>query len=147
FGGFVDGYGSDTTRTVSVGDAPEGFDQVYAAVHRAQQGASQAVRPGVPCEEIDRVARTVIEEAGFGEQFIHRTGHGIGLTTHEPPYLVTGNRQPLVPGMCFSIEPGIYLPGRFGVRIEDIVGVTEDGARRFNVSTRELQTVGCARRG
>jgi D-alanyl-D-alanine dipeptidase len=141
FGGFVDGYGSDTTRTVVVGEPPGGFDEVYAAVHRAQQAAFEAVRPGVPCEEIDRAARTVIEEAGFGERFIHRTGHGIGLTTHEPPYLVTGNREPLAPGMCFSIEPGIYLPDRFGVRIEDIVAVTENGARRFNLSTRELQTV------
>ena len=99
------------------------------------------MRPGVECQEIDRVARRVITEGGYGEYFIHRVGHGIGTTTHEPPYLVEGERQPLVPGMCFSIEPGIYLPNRFGVRIEDIVTVTEDGARRFNNTTHDLQPV------
>jgi Xaa-Pro aminopeptidase len=95
----------------------------------------------VSCQEIDRVARRVIAEAGYGEWFIHRTGHGIGVTTHEPPYLVEGEEQPLVPGMCFSIEPGVYLPQRFGVRIEDIVTVTEDGGRRLNNTSHELLTV------
>ena len=129
FGGLRDGYGSDTTRTVSVGEPSEEVRTVYEIVRRAQQAAFEAVRPGVSCEEIDRVARRVISDAGYGEYFIHRVGHGIGLSTHEPPYLVEGEQQPLVPGMCFSIEPGIYLPGRFGVRIEDIVTVTEDGGR------------------
>ena len=87
------------------------------------------------------MARTVIETAGYGEHFVHRTGHGIGVTTHEPPYLVTGEEAPLVPGMCFSIEPGIYLPGRFGVRIEDIVTCTEDGGRRLNNTSRKLALV------
>ena len=103
--------------------------------------AFEAVRPGVACQEIDRAARRVITEAGYGEHFIHRTGHGIGVTTHEPPYMVEGEEQPLVPGMCFSIEPGIYLAGRFGVRIEDIVTVTEDGGRRLNNTDHGLAVV------
>ncbi len=94
------------------------------------------------CQEIDRTARRVIADAGYGEQFIHRTGHGIGVTTHEPPYIVEGEEQPLVPGMCFSIEPGIYLAGRFGVRIEDIVTVTRDGGRRLNTTGHDLRVVG-----
>jgi D-alanyl-D-alanine dipeptidase len=110
-------------------------------VAQAQQAAFEAVRPGVECQEIDRVARRVITEAGYGEYFIHRVGHGIGVTTHEPPYMVEGETRRLVPGMCFSIEPGIYLPGRFGVRIEDIVTVTEDGGRRLNNTSRELRVV------
>lgn len=130
FGGLKDGYGSDTTRTVHVGtDVPAEVRTVHDVVRQAQQTAFEAVRPGVTCQEIDRIARRVITEAGYGEYFIHRTGHGIGITTHEPPYLVEGEEQPLVPGMCFSIEPGVYLPGRFGVRIEDIVTVTDQGGR------------------
>ncbi len=141
FGGLRDGYGSDITRTVSVGEPDAEFVTVYETVRAAQQAAFEAVRPGVPCEEVDRVARRVISDAGFGEFFVHRVGHGIGVTTHEPPYLVEGEKQALTPGMCFSIEPGIYLPGRFGVRIEDIVTVTADGGRRLNHSTRDLQVV------
>ena len=141
FGGLRDGYGSDTTRTVHVGQPTDEVRRVYELVQAAQQAAFEAVRPGVECQEIDRVARRVITDGGYGEYFIHRVGHGIGTTTHEPPYLVEGERQALVPGMCFSIEPGIYLPGRFGVRIEDIVTVTEDGARRFNNTTHDLQPV------
>ncbi|WP_329564907.1 aminopeptidase P family protein [Kitasatospora sp. NBC_01266] len=142
FGGLKDGYGSDTTRTVHVGPSvPDEVREVHEVVRRAQQAAFEAVRPGVACQEIDRVARRVITEAGYGEYFIHRTGHGIGTTTHEPPYLIEGEELPLVPGMCFSIEPGIYLPGRFGVRIEDIVTVTGTGGERFNTTSRELATV------
>ncbi|MFE0460263.1 aminopeptidase P family protein [Kitasatospora sp. NPDC058965] len=142
FGGLKHGYGSDTTRTVHVGaDVPEEVRTVHEVVRRAQQAAFEAVRPGVACQEIDRVARAVITEAGYGEYFIHRTGHGIGVTTHEPPYMVEGEEQPLVPGMCFSIEPGIYLPGRFGVRIEDIVTVTETGGWRFNSTPHDLAVV------
>jgi Xaa-Pro aminopeptidase len=141
FGGLCDGYGSDTTRTVCVGEPSGDVRTVYEVVRQAQQAAFEAVRPGVPCQEIDRVARQVIADAGYGEYFVHRVGHGIGLSTHEPPYMVEGEQQPLVPGMCFSIEPGIYLPGRFGVRIEDIVTVTEDGGRRLNNTTRDLQVV------
>jgi Xaa-Pro aminopeptidase len=141
FGGLKDGYGSDTSRTVHVGEPTDEERRVHEVVRHAQQAGFDAVRPGVACQEIDRAARRVIEEAGFGERFIHRTGHGIGLTTHEPPYMVEGEEQMLEPGMCFSIEPGIYLPDRFGVRIEDIVTVTADGGRRLNDTRRELQIV------
>jgi Xaa-Pro aminopeptidase len=120
---------------------PDGFEQAYAAVQEAQAAAVDAVRPGLEAQEIDRVARTIIDAAGFGERFIHRTGHGIGLELHEPPYMVEGDRTVLEPGMTFSVEPGIYLEGRFGIRIEDIVAVTSDGVERLNRSTRELQIV------
>ncbi|HEY7596755.1 MAG TPA: aminopeptidase P family protein [Actinophytocola sp.] len=141
FGGLMNGYGSDTTRTVCVGEPSAEIQRVHDVVRAAQQAAFDAVRPGVPCAEIDRVARAVITEAGYGDRFIHRTGHGIGVTTHEPPYLVEGEKQPLEPGMCFSIEPGVYLPGRFGVRIEDIVTVTEDGGYRLNNTDHGLRVV------
>ncbi|HEX6257177.1 MAG TPA: M24 family metallopeptidase [Euzebyales bacterium] len=136
------GYGSDTSRAVTVGEPTDEVRSVHDIVRRAQQTAFEAVRPGVSCQEIDRTARRVIADAGYGEQFIHRTGHGIGVTTHEPPYIVEGEEQPLVPGMCFSIEPGIYLAGRFGVRIEDIVTVTRDGGRRLNTTSHDLRVVG-----
>jgi D-alanyl-D-alanine dipeptidase len=141
FGGLLHGYHSDTTRTVHVGEPTEREREVHAIVQEAQQAAFDAVRPGVECQEIDRVAREVIADAGYGEYFIHRTGHGIGLSTHEPPYIVEGETHPLEPGMCFSIEPGIYLPDKFGVRIEDIVTVTEDGGRRLNTTPHELKIV------
>ena len=141
FGGLLDGYGSDTTRTVTVGEPSDEVREIHDIVRRAQEAAFEAVRPGIPCQEIDWVARQVIRDAGYGEYFIHRTGHGIGVTTHEPPYMVAGEHQPLVQGMCFSIEPGIYLPGKFGVRIEDIVTVTESGGRRFNNTDRDLAVV------
>ncbi|MFG2193400.1 M24 family metallopeptidase [Streptomyces sp. NPDC048639] len=141
FGGLKHGYGSDTSRTVHVGEPTSEEQAVHDVVRQAQQAAFEAVRPGIACQEVDRVARAVITGAGYGDRFIHRTGHGIGVTTHEPPYMVEGEEQPLVPGMCFSIEPGIYLPGRFGVRIEDIVTVTEDGGRRLNNTARELAVV------
>ncbi|WP_330259962.1 aminopeptidase P family protein [Streptomyces murinus] len=141
FGGLKDGYGSDTTRTVHVGEPTEEERRVHDTVREAQEAGYQAVRPGVACQEVDRAARKVITDAGYGEYFIHRTGHGIGVTTHEPPYMIEGEELPLVPGMCFSVEPGIYLPGRFGVRIEDIVTVTEDGGRRLNNTGREMVTV------
>ncbi|MFF7964872.1 aminopeptidase P family protein [Streptomyces sp. NPDC007903] len=141
FGGLKDGYGSDTTRTVHVGEPTEEERRVHDVVRAAQEAGFRAVRPGATCQDVDRAARAVIEDAGYGPYFIHRTGHGIGVTTHEPPYMIEGEEQPLVPGMCFSIEPGIYLPGRFGVRIEDIVTVTEDGGRRLNNTTREMVVV------
>jgi Xaa-Pro aminopeptidase len=141
FGGELAGYLSDTTRTVVVTELPDGFEQAYAAVQEAQAAAVDAVRPGLEAQEIDRAARTIIDAAGFGERFIHRTGHGIGLELHEPPYMVEGDRTVLEPGMTFSVEPGVYLEGRFGIRIEDIVAVTNDGVERLNRSTRELQIV------
>ncbi|GAA4101084.1 Xaa-Pro aminopeptidase [Nonomuraea soli] len=116
-----------------VGSGPNGANPHHEAGERTIAEGDTVV--------LDRVARRVITDAGYGEYFIHRVGHGIGLTTHEPPYRGEGETQELVPGMCFSIEPGIYLPGRFGVRIEDIVTVTEDGGRRFNNTPHELRTV------
>ncbi|MEU1126693.1 aminopeptidase P family protein, partial [Streptomyces sp. NPDC005899] len=141
FGGLKHGYGSDTSRTVHVGEPTAEEQRVHDVVREAQEAGCRAVRPGAACQEIDRAARAVITGFGYGERFIHRTGHGIGVTTHEPPYMIEGEEQPLVPGMCFSVEPGIYLPGRFGVRIEDIVTVTEDGGRRLNTTARELAVV------
>ncbi|MEU3281216.1 aminopeptidase P family protein [Streptomyces antibioticus] len=141
FGGLKDGYGSDTSRTVHVGEPTGEERRVHDLVREAQEAGFRAVRPGVACQEVDRAARAVITDAGYGEYFIHRTGHGIGVTTHEPPYMIEGEERPLVPGMCFSVEPGVYLPGRFGVRIEDIVTVTEDGGRRLNHTTRGMVLV------
>jgi Xaa-Pro aminopeptidase len=139
FGGRMDGYCSDMTRTVTIGDPSDPqVREVHAIVADAQQRAFEAVRPGVPAQDVDRAARRVIEEGGYGHAFFHRTGHGIGLDTHENPYTVEGNEELLEPGMCFSIEPGIYLAGRFGVRIEDIVVVTEDGARCLHEAPRDL---------
>jgi len=142
FGGRVGGYCSDITRTVSVGNPGGEVREVHEIVHLAQEAGFRAVAPGVPAEDVDRAAREVIEEAGYGDAFVHRTGHGIGLEEHEPPYIVEGNREPLDVGMCFSIEPGIYLAGRFGVRIEDIVAITEDGVVRLNHAPRDLTVVG-----
>ncbi|HYZ11537.1 MAG TPA: Xaa-Pro peptidase family protein [Actinomycetota bacterium] len=141
FGGRTDGYCSDVTRTVAVGEPPRGLPHVHEVVLEAQEEAFRTVAPDVPAQEVDRAARRVIERAGYGELFMHRTGHGIGLEEHEWPYIVEGNDEPLRPGMCFSIEPGIYLPGEFGVRIEDIVMVTGTGAQRLNHVARELQVV------
>ncbi|MBB4683590.1 M24 family metallopeptidase [Amycolatopsis jiangsuensis] len=138
-GPVAEGYNSDSTRTYAVGE-PRDADVAgtYGVLQRAQQAAVDAVRPGVPAESIDAAAREVIEDAGFGEYFIHRTGHGIGLDVHEEPYIVAGNGLPLEPGMAFSIEPGIYQPGRWGARIEDIVVVTESGVEAVNTRPHEL---------
>jgi Xaa-Pro aminopeptidase len=141
FGGLMHGYGSDTSRTVCVGEPTALIREVHEVVRQAQQAGVDAVRPGVACQEVDRAARKVITDAGYGERFIHRTGHGIGTTTHEPPYMIEGEEQPMVPGMCFSVEPGVYLAGKFGVRIEDIVTVAEDGGVRLNNTQRDLRIV------
>jgi Xaa-Pro aminopeptidase len=146
-GGVLGGYGSDITRTIWVtgGDPARGphpdFLRLYEVLRDAQAAATAAVRPGVSCELIDAVARDRITAAGFGAQFIHRTGHGIGLEGHEDPYLVAGNAELLGAGMAFSVEPGIYLEGRFGARIEDIVVCAPDGPVVLNELTRELMVV------
>ena len=141
FGGVLDGYQADITRTVHVGTPDSRFIEVYESVVRAQEAAVVSSRPGQTAGQVDRTARTLIDDAGFGQYFIHRTGHGLGLDTHEEPYLVPDNELPLQPGMTFSVEPGIYIPGRFGVRIEDTVAVMDGGPQRFNHATRELQIV------
>ena len=141
-GGSVAGYKSDTTRTFVVGEPTPDQREVHEVVLNANTAGRRAVAAGVACSEVDRAARTVIENAGYGEYFIHRTGHGIGLEVHEEPYLVEGNDSPLQTGMAFSVEPGIYLQGRFGVRIEDIVVCGEDGADELNNSPRTLIEVG-----
>jgi Xaa-Pro aminopeptidase len=140
-GGDVDGYYSDTTRTVVVGEASSELREIHAIVREAHAAAVEAIAPGVEIRSVDRAARAVIEAAGFGASFIHRTGHGIGLEVHEPPYVSEADATLLVPGMTFSVEPGVYLPGRFGVRIEDIVAVTALGAEMVNRTSRELRSV------
>lgn len=135
-GGTLAAYCSDCTRNYVIGAAPEGYDQAHAAVAAAQKAACDAVRPGVSAASVDAAARDVIGDAGYGAYFVHRTGHGIGLEEHEDPYIVAGNETLLEPGMAFSIEPGVYLPRRFGIRIEDIVVVTEDGCERLNTLDR-----------
>jgi Xaa-Pro aminopeptidase len=146
-GGPLGGYGSDITRTIWVtgGDATCGPDdeflRLYAVLRAAQAEATHAVRPGVPAERVDLVARELISAAGHGAHFIHRTGHGIGLEGHEDPYIVAGNAEPLRPGMAFSVEPGIYLEGRYGARIEDIVVCGDDGPVVLNEAPRELLVV------
>ncbi|GAA2480544.1 Xaa-Pro peptidase family protein [Terrabacter carboxydivorans] len=133
------GYNSDSTRTYAVG-APREPDvaTAYAALQAAQQASVESVRPGVTCQDVDRAGRDVLAEAGLAEHFIHRTGHGIGLDVHEEPYVIAGNDLPLEPGMTFSIEPGVYLAGRWGARIEDIVAVTDDGVERLNTRPTDL---------
>ena len=146
-GGTLAGYGSDITRTLWVtgGDPANGPDEaflhLFAVLRAAQSRATAAVRPGVPAEEIDATARRIIAAEGYGEQFIHRTGHGIGLEGHEEPYLVAGNAEPLRPGMAFSIEPGIYLEGRYGARLEDIVVCGKDGPIVLNRAPLDLYVV------
>jgi Xaa-Pro aminopeptidase len=142
FGGRMAGYCSDTTRTFVVGEPDPEIVRVHRVVEEAQLAGREAAAAGVEARQVDRVARDVIEGAGYGRFFIHRLGHGIGLETHEPPYLVAGNDQELEPGMAFSVEPGVYLPGRFGVRIEDICVIEEDGtAVSLNDAPRGLLPV------
>jgi len=143
FGGAMRGYRSDLTRTVHVGKTAGREEQkVHDVVRRAQEAGYAAARKNASAEAVDAAARRVIDDAGYGDRFIHRTGHGIGLDGHEHPYLVRGNREPLEPGMAFSIEPGIYIPGRFGVRIEDIAVIDADGsARPLNQADHAFATV------
>jgi Xaa-Pro aminopeptidase len=140
----ADGYCSDSTRTYVVGslaDAPDDFGPYYRVLREAQETSCAAVAPGVSCEAVDAAARDLIAAAGYGDFFVHRTGHGIGLEEHEEPYIVAGNSLPLRPGMAFSIEPGIYLPGRHGARIEDIVVCTDTGVDLLNRTPRDLVVV------
>ncbi len=132
FGCDLNGYKSDITRTVAIGEASVKSQEVYRVVYQAHMAARRTINPGTSGAEIDLAARTVITEAGYGPQFFHRTGHGIGLRGHEDPYIVSTNQNPILPGNCFSIEPGIYLPGEFGVRIENIVTVTDNGYISLN---------------
>jgi Xaa-Pro aminopeptidase len=141
FGGSMHHYCSDITRLFVVGEPSSEVRDTYAVLAGAQEQAVRAARVGTPCEEVDATARRIIADAGFGDRFIHRTGHGIGVETHEEPYIVAGNTAPLAPGNAFSVEPGIYLPGRFGLRVEDIVVATPDGPERLNQAPRDLAVV------
>ncbi len=134
------GYCSDCTRTYAIGEPPPELAAYYQVLRDAQEAACAAVRPGITAEAVDAAAREPITAAGYGDYFVHRTGHGIGLETHEDPYIVAGNTEPLKAGNAFSVEPGIY-PGAHGARIEDIVVCTPDGGQRLNNVTRELVTV------
>jgi len=144
FGGTMAGYCSDTTRCVFTGDvataAPD-VAEAYEVLHRAQAAGVAAGVIGTTCEDVDRAARQVIDDAGYGEYFIHRTGHGIGLEEHEDPYIVEGNHRPLEAGHAYSVEPGIYVPGKWGMRLEDIVVATDAGPRRLNNSDHTLACV------
>lgn len=142
FGGTYKGYCSDTTRTISIGSATEEMKKVYNIVKEAQEIGVKTARPGIKAKEIDKAVRDYITERGYGEYFTHRTGHGLGLEVHEEPYISSLGETILKPGMVFSIEPGIYIEGKFGVRIEDIVVVTEDGCERLNNHPRELAEIG-----
>lgn len=142
WGAVVEGYRSDITRTFVIGQAAPEFQRVHDAVLAANQSGRLAARPGIPAQDVDRHARRAIVAAGYGSFFIHRTGHGLGLETHEPPYIVEGDLEILRQGMTFTVEPGIYLPGVGGVRIEDDVLVTENGHETLTTLPRELRQVG-----
>ncbi|OBI35508.1 dipeptidase [Mycobacterium sp. E1386] len=143
-GAYEPGYHSDSTRTYSIGEPNSEVARHYSVLQCAQRAAVEAVRPGVTAEQVDAAARDVLADAGLAEYFVHRTGHGIGLSVHEEPYIVAGNDLPLAAGMAFSIEPGIYFPGRWGARIEDIVVVTDDGGLAVNNRPHELIVVPAA---
>jgi Xaa-Pro aminopeptidase len=140
-GSMPDGYCSDSTRNYVLGEPPQEYLAYHEVLLAAQKAQTEAVRPGITAEQLDAIGRDAITEAGYGEYFVHRTGHGIGLETHEEPYIVAGSARPLEPGMVFSVEPGIYLPGRHGARIEDICVCTEDGGDRLNRTSRQLQVL------
>lgn len=135
------GYVSDITRAAFVGEPTERYREVHAVVDAAVEAGMAAARPGATCHDVDAAARGVIEDAGYGEHFVHRTGHGLGLSMHERPWIMRGNHTELRVGMVHSIEPGIYLPGEFGVRLEEIVHVTADGCRRFSSLPRDVHVV------
>lgn len=138
FGGTRHGYCSDITRCVVTGHPSSDITDAYDVLHEAQQAAVAAATTGTPCEEVDATARSIIADAGFGEYFVHRTGHGIGLDAHEDPYIVSGNATQLEVGHAFSVEPGIYVPGQWGMRLEDIVAITAAGPRPLNNADHSL---------
>ena len=138
----IDGYPSDITRTFAVGEIDDELKQIYDTVKLANKMGKQAAKPGATGQDVDRAARKVIDDAGYGEQFFHRTGHGLGLEGHEVPNMVEGNLEPLIPGNVFTVEPGIYLSGRGGVRIEDDIVVTQDGCLSLTTFTRDLISIG-----
>jgi Xaa-Pro aminopeptidase len=142
FGGTMDGYCSDITRMFHVGAPPAEIVDVYDVLVAAQEAGVRAGVVGAPCAAVDEAARAVIDTAGFGDRFVHRTGHGIGTEAHEEPYMVHGNLTPIAAGHAFSVEPGIYIEGRFGMRLEDIVVATAAGPRRLNDAPRDLALVG-----
>lgn len=142
YGTVYGGYVSDITRTFFVGEPPEKFRALYAAVLGANEAGRQKVHPGVPAEEVDSAAAAILRQSGFGEYIIHRTGHGLGIDIHEHPNIVQGNKRLLEPGMVFTIEPGLYIPGEFGVRIEDNIVVTPDGGESLTSFPRELMILG-----
>lgn len=141
YGAIVHGYSADTTRTLAFGDPGSDARHVYETVKKAQATALSIIRPFTSAQEVDKAARTIIEEAGYGPYFTHRTGHGLGLDVHEYPSIMKGNDLRLQPGMVFTVEPGIYLPGKMGVRIEDDVVVTQDGVRILTQFSKELVIV------
>ena len=141
FGGTMNGYCSDITRCVFTGEPTVEVRDAYAVLQRAQQAGVEAGRVGGTCESVDAAARRIIDEAGFGEYFVHRTGHGIGMEAHEEPYMVNGNRTPIVAGHAFSVEPGIYIPGKWGMRLEDIVVATANGPDSMNRANHDLVSV------
>jgi Xaa-Pro aminopeptidase len=140
-GGRKGGYPSDITRMAVIGEPSDRYREVHQVVERAVQAGLAAARPGARCEEVDAAARDVITGAGFGEYFVHRTGHGLGLSVHEPPWIMAGEQDELRVGMVHSIEPGIYLPGEFGIRLEEIVHITEDGCAPFSSLPRDPHVV------
>jgi Xaa-Pro dipeptidase len=142
WGATYNGYISDLTRTFAVGAVDAEYTKIHKIVQDANAAGRAAAKPGVPCANVDKAARDVIEAAGYGKYFTHRTGHGIGMEAHEDPYMRGDNMQLLEPGMAFTVEPGIYLTGRNGVRIEDNVVITEDGADVLSDLPREIQVVG-----
>ena len=136
-----DGFSSDITRMAVLGEAPEGYAEVHAVVEAAVQAAMAVARPGVKAHVLDDAARKVITDAGYGEYFVHRLGHGMGIEVHEPPYISASSQSVLDEDMVFSIEPGIYLPGRFGLRLEDIVIMRADGPEIFSELTRDVRVI------
>jgi D-alanyl-D-alanine dipeptidase len=140
-GGRADNYLSDITRMAFIGEPSTAYLEVHAVVAAATRAGIDAAVPGASCADVDNAARTVIEDAGYGKYFVHRTGHGLGVSAHESPWIMQGNKTVLVPGNVFSIEPGIYLPGEFGVRIEDTVYMNQTGATAFSALSHDVHLV------